>query len=186
MPLDGEKKDAGASGDRSSDGLDPSNAPRPPPGAPQEDQPGSARVRQVSVHAELSRRGVRRPGLPAERDAAVVAVHPAARAQGLPDLARPGQLDGDGQVLGGSREGDPGPTTTHGTQVIVEADRGPGKPAALTQWHYFVVMSARTHRVAVDAFLGEVDADVGHYVRRLGAKSFSYTSERVTAKPVRP
>ncbi len=79
-----------------------------------------------------------------------------------------------------------GVTSTHGTQVIVEADRGPSKPENLTQWHYFVVMNAHGHRVAVDAFLGEVDADVGHYVGRLGAKSFSYTSERVTAKPVRP
>jgi hypothetical protein len=47
-------------------------------------------------------------------------------------------------------------------------------------------MNAHGHRVAVDAFLGEVDADVGRYVGRLGAKSYSYTSERVTAKPVRP
>jgi hypothetical protein len=47
-------------------------------------------------------------------------------------------------------------------------------------------MNAHGHRVAVDAFLGEVDADVAHYVGRLGAKSYSYTSERVTAKPVRP
>ena len=77
-------------------------------------------------------------------------------------------------------------TATHGTQVIVEADRGSNKPDNLTQWHYFVVMNAHGHRVAVDAFLGEVDADVGRYAGRLGAKSYSYTSERVTAKPVRP
>ena len=74
----------------------------------------------------------------------------------------------------------------HGTQVIVEADRGPNKPADLTQWHYFVVMNAKGHLVAVDAFLGEVDADVPHYVTRLGAKTFSYTSDRVTATPVLP
>ena len=69
--------------------------------------------------------------------------------------------------------------------MIVEADRGANKPDNLTQWHYFVVINARGHRVAVDAFLGEVDADVERYVKRLGAKTFSYTSERVTAKPVR-
>ena len=74
----------------------------------------------------------------------------------------------------------------HGTQVIVEADRGPNKPADLTQWHYFVVMNAKGHLVAVDAFLGEVDADVPHYVTRLGARTFSYTSDRVTATPVLP
>ena len=74
----------------------------------------------------------------------------------------------------------------HGTQVIVEADRGPNKPEGLTQWHYFVVMNAKGHLVAVDAFLGEVDADVPHYVTRLGALTFSYTSDRVTATPVMP
>ena len=74
----------------------------------------------------------------------------------------------------------------HGTQVIVEADRGPNKPSDLTQWHYFVVMNAKGHIVAVDAFLGEVDADLSHYVARLGAQTFSYTSDRVTATPVLP
>jgi hypothetical protein len=76
-------------------------------------------------------------------------------------------------------------TATHGTQVMVEADRGASKPDNLTQWHYFVVMNARNKRVAIDAFLGEVDADVGRYVNRLAAKTYSFTSERVTAKPVR-
>jgi hypothetical protein len=74
----------------------------------------------------------------------------------------------------------------HGTQVIVEADRGSNKPEGLTQWHYFVIMNAHGHIVAVDAFLGEVDADVPHYVTRLGALTYSYTSDRVTATPVMP
>jgi hypothetical protein len=91
-----------------------------------------------------------------------------------------------GKAWADAWKGIQGATSKHGTQVIVEADRGLNKPDNLTQWHYFVVMNARGHRVAVDAFLGEVDADVERYVRRLGAKSFSYTSERVTAKPVRP
>jgi hypothetical protein len=90
-----------------------------------------------------------------------------------------------GKAWADAWKGIQGATSTHGTQVIVEADRGSNKPANLTQWHYFVVMNARGHRVAIDAFLGEVDADVGHYVGRLGAKTFSYTSERMTAKPVR-
>ena len=158
--------------------------PRAPP-ASSARSTGGAGVYQVPVHAELSCRGLRRPELPADRGDPVLGVQPAERAQGLRDLAGPESWAATGKGWADAWKGIQGVTGTHGTQVIVEADRGSNKPDTLTQWHYFVVMNAHGHRVAVDAFLGEVDADVGRYVGRLGAKSYSYTSERVTAKPVR-
>ena len=76
-------------------------------------------------------------------------------------------------------------TPKHGTFVLVEADRGPNGPANLTQWHYFVVLNVRGTRFVVDGFLGQIETDVDGYVGRLQAVTYKFTSQAVTATPVR-
>jgi hypothetical protein len=76
-------------------------------------------------------------------------------------------------------------TPRHGTFVLVEADRGPNHPATLTQWHYFVVLNVRGVRIVVDGFLGMIQTDIDAYVNRLRAVTYKFTSQAVTATPVR-
>ena len=76
-------------------------------------------------------------------------------------------------------------TRTHGTFVLVEADRGPNGPADLTRWHYFVVLNVRGTRLVVDGFLGDIDTNVSGYAGRLQAVTYKFTSQAVTATPVR-
>ena len=76
-------------------------------------------------------------------------------------------------------------TPKHGTFVLVEADRGPNGPANLTQWHYFVVLNVRDTRIVVDGFLGMIQTDIDGYVGRLQAVTYKFTSQAVTATPVR-
>ena len=183
VPLDGGK-DAGTSGDRF-DSLDPSNSASSPAGVLGKINPAAPAFTKYPcttncpAAASDAQNYLLTGALPSS------ACSPLNQPSGY--LISPGPEDwpATGKTWADAWKGIQGATSTHGTQVIVEADRGANKPENLTQWHYFVVMNARGHRVAVDAFLGEVDADVDHYVKRLGAKTFSYTSERVTAKPVR-
>jgi hypothetical protein len=183
VPLD-DKKPAGA-GDRF-DSLDPSNAASSPAGVLQKINPAAPQftkypcTQNCPAAASAAQAYLLSGAIPSS------ACSPLNEPKGYEISPGPESWAATGKGWADAWKGIQGATSTHGTQVIVEADRGPNKPANLTQWHYFVVMNARGHRVAVDAFLGEVDADVGRYVGRLGAKSFSYTSERVTAKPVRP
>jgi hypothetical protein len=183
VPLDGGKQ-AGA-GDRF-DSLDPSNAASSPAGVLGKINPAAPAftkypcTQNCPAAASAAQNYLLTGALPSS------ACSPLNEPKGYEISPGPESWSATGKGWADAWKGIQGATSTHGTQVIVEADRGANKPDNLTQWHYFVVMNARGHRVAVDAFLGEVDADVGRYVGRLGAKSFSYTSERVTAKPVRP
>ena len=183
VPLDG-KKEAGA-GDRF-DSLDPSNAASSPAGVLGKINPAAPAftkypcTQNCPAAASAAQAYLLTGALPSS------ACSPLNEPKGYEISPGPESWAATGKGWADAWKGIQAATATHGTQVIVEADRGPNKPDTLTQWHYFVVMNARGHRVAVDAFLGEVDADVGRYVGRLGAKSYSYTSERVTAKPVRP
>jgi hypothetical protein len=183
VPLDGGKE-AGA-GDRF-DSLDPSNSASSPSGVLGKINPAAPAfskrpcTQNCPAAASAAQNYLLTGALPSS------ACSPLNEPPGYEISPGPESWPATGKGWADAWKGIQGATSTHGTQVIVEADRGPNKPDNLTQWHYFVVMNARGHRVAVDAFLGEVDADVGRYVGRLGAKSFSYTSERVTAKPVRP
>ena len=183
VPLDGGK-DAGASGDRF-DSLDPSNGASNPAGVLKKINPAAPKftkypcTQNCPAAASDAQNYLLTGALPSS------ACSPLNQPSGYLITPGPESWPATGKAWADAWKGIQGATSTHGTQVIVEADRGPNKPADLTQWHYFVVMNARGHRVAVDAFLGEVGADVEQYVKRLGAKSFSYTSERVTAKPVR-
>jgi len=184
VPLDGGK-DAGASGDRF-DSLDPSNGASSPAGVLQKINPAAPKFSKFPCTQNC-------PAAASDaQNYLLTGAFPSSTCSLLNQptgyLISPGPENwpATGKGWADAWKAIQGATSAHGTQVIVEADRGAGKPADLTQWHYFVVMNAHGHRVAVDAFLGEVDADVGHYVNRLGAKSFSFTSERVTAKPVRP
>ena len=184
VPLDDTKKAAGA-GDRF-DSLDPSNAASSPAGVLGKINPAAPAftkypcTQNCPAAASAAQAYLLSGAMPSS------ACSPLLEPKGYEISPGPESWTATGKGWADAWKGIQAATATHGTQVIVEADRGPNKPDTLTQWHYFVVMNARGHRVAVDAFLGEVDADVGHYVGRLGAKSFSYTSERVTAKPVRP
>jgi hypothetical protein len=184
VQLDGGK-DAGASGDRF-DSLDPSNSGSSPTGVLQKINPAAPAftkypcTQNCPAAASDAQNYLLTGALPSS------ACSPLNQPSGYLISPGPESWSATGKGWADAWKGIQAATSTHGTQVIVEADRGANKPADLTQWHYFVVMNARGHRVAVDAFLGEVDADVGRYVGRLGAKSYSYTSERVTAKPVRP
>jgi len=184
VPLD-SGKDAGASGDRF-DGLDPSNSASNPAGVLEKINPAAPAfakrpcTQNCPAAASAAQNYLLTGALPSS------ACSPLNEPSGYEISPGPDSWPATGKAWADAWKGIQGATSKHGTQVIVEADRGANKPDNLTQWHYFVVMNARGHRVAVDAFLGEVDADVEHYVKRLGAKSFSYTSERMTAKPVRP
>jgi hypothetical protein len=183
VPLDGGKQ-AGA-GDRF-DSLDPSNAASSPAGVLGKINPAAPAftkypcTQNCPAAASAAQNYLLTGALPSS------ACSPLNEPSGYEISPGPESWPATGKAWADAWKGIQGATGKHGTLVIVEADRGANKPDNLTQWHYFVVMNARGHRVAVDAFLGEVDADVGRYVGRLGAKSFSYTSERVTAKPVRP
>jgi hypothetical protein len=183
VPLDGGKQ-AGA-GDRF-DSLDPSNAASSPAGVLGKINPAAPAfnkypcTQNCPAAASAAQNYLLTGAIPSS------ACSPLNEPKGYEISPGPESWAATGKGWADAWKGIQGVTATHGTQVMVEADRGPNKPENLTQWHYFVVMNARGHRVAVDAFLGEVDADVGRYVGRLGAKSYSYTSERVTAKPVRP
>ena len=183
VPLDGGKAAAGA-GDRF-DGLDPSNSASNPAGVLEKINPAAPAfnkrpcTQNCPAAATAAQNYLLTGGLPSS------ACSPLNEPSGYEISPGPDSWPATGKSWADAWKGIQGATSTHGTQVIVEADRGSSKPENLTQWHYFVVMNARGHRVAVDAFLGEVDADVERYVKRLGAKTFSYTSERVTAKPVR-
>lgn len=182
--LDGGKE-AGASGDRF-DSLDPSNSASSPPGVLEKINPAAPAfnkrpcTQNCPAAASAAQNYLLTGALPSS------ACSPLNEPSGYEIAPGPESWPATGKAWADAWKGIQGATSKHGTHVIVEADRGANKPDNLTQWHYFVVMNARGHRVAVDAFLGEVDADVERYVKRLGAKSFSYTSERVTAKPVRP
>jgi hypothetical protein len=179
-----DKKQAGA-GDRF-DSLDPSNAASSPAGVLGKINPAAPAftkypcTQNCPAAASAAQNYLLTGALPSS------ACSPLNEPKGYEISPGPESWAATGKGWADAWKGIQGVTGTHGTQVIVEADRGSNKPDNLTQWHYFVVMNAHGHRVAVDAFLGEVDADVGRYVGRLGAKSYSYTSERVTAKPVRP
>jgi len=183
VPLDGGK-DAGASGDRF-DGLDPSNSASNPAGVLEKINPAAPAfnkrpcTQNCPAAASDAQNYLLTGALPTST------CSPLNEPAGYEILPGPENWPATGKTWGDAWKGIQGATSKHGAVVIVEADRGANKPENLTQWHYFVVMNARGHRVAVDAFLGEVDADVDHYVNRLGAKTFSYTSERMTAKPVR-
>jgi hypothetical protein len=183
VPLDGGK-DAGASGDRF-DSLDPSNSASNPAGVLEKINPAAPAfskrpcTQNCPAAASAAQNYLLTGALPSS------ACSPLNEPSAYEISPGPESWPATGKAWADAWKGIQGATTTHGALVIVEADRGANKPDNLTQWHYFVVMNARGHRVAVDAFLGEVDADVERYVKRLGAKSFSYTSERVTAKPVR-
>jgi hypothetical protein len=183
VPLDGGKE-AGA-GDRF-DSLDPGNAASSPAGVLGKINPAAPAftkypcTQNCPAAASAAQNYLLTGALPSS------ACSPLNEPKGYEISPGPESWAATGKGWADAWKGIQGATATHGTQVIVEADRGTNKPANLTQWHYFVVMNAHGHRVAVDAFLGEVDSDVGRYVGRLGAKSYSYTSERVTAKPVRP
>jgi hypothetical protein len=184
VPLDDKKKEAGA-GDRF-DSLDPSNAASSPAGVLGKINPAAPAftkypcTQNCPAAASAAQAYLLSGAMPSS------ACSPLNEPKGYEISPGPESWTATGKGWADAWKGIQAATATHGTQVIVEADRGPNKPDTLTQWHYFVVMNARGHRVAVDAFLGEVDADVGRYVGRLGAKSYSYTSERVTAKAVRP
>ena len=179
-----DKKQAGA-GDRF-DSLDPSNAASSPAGVLGKINPAAPAftkypcTQNCPAAASAAQNYLLTGALPSS------ACSPLNEPKGYEISPGPESWAATGKGWADAWKGIQGVTGTHGTQAIVEADRGSNKPDNLTQWHYFVVMNAHGHRVAVDAFLGEVDADVGRYVGRLGAKSYSYTSERVTAKPVRP
>jgi hypothetical protein len=183
VPLDGGKE-AGASGDRF-DSLDPSNSASNPAGVLEKINPAAPAfnkrpcTQNCPAAASAAQNYLLTGALPSS------ACSPLNEPSGYEISPGPESWPATGKAWADAWTGIQGATGKHGTQVIVEADRGANKPDNLTQWHYFVVMNARGHRVAVDAFLGEVDADVERYVKRLGAKSFSYTSERMTAKPVR-
>ena len=182
VPLD-DKKPAGA-GDRF-DSLDPGNAASSPAGVLQKINPAAPAftkypcTQNCPAAASAAQAYLLSGAIPSS------ACSPLNEPKGYEISPGPESWTATGKGWADAWKGIQGATSTHGTQVIVEADRGPNKPENLTQWHYFVVMNAHGHRVAVDAFLGEVDADVDRYVKRLGAKTFSYTSERMTAKPVR-
>jgi hypothetical protein len=182
VPLDGGKKEAGA-GDRF-DSLDPSNAASSPAGVLGKINPAAPAftkypcTQNCPAAASAAQAYLLTGALPSS------ACSPLNEPKGYEISPGPESWGATGKGWADAWKGIQAATSTHGTQVIVEADRGSNKPENLTQWHYFVVMNAHGHRVAVDAFLGEVDADVGRYVGRLGAKSYSYTSERVTAKAV--
>lgn len=183
-PVALDDKQAGA-GDRF-DSLDPSNAASSPAGVLGKINPAAPAftkypcTQNCPAAASAAQNYLLTGALPSS------ACSPLNEPKGYEISPGPESWAATGKGWADAWKGIQGVTGTHGTQVIVEADRGSNKPDNLTQWHYFVVMNAHGHRVAVDAFLGEVDADVGRYVGRLGAKSYSYTSERVTAKPVRP
>jgi hypothetical protein len=184
VPLD-DRKPAGASGDRF-DSLDPSNGASSPAGVLEKINPAAPAfnkrpcTQNCPAAASAAQNYLLTGALPSS------ACSPLNEPSGYEISPGPENWPATGKSWADAWKGIQSATGTHGTLVIVEADRGANKPDNLTQWHYFVVMNARGHRVAVDAFLGEVDADVEHYVKRLGAKSFSFTSERVTAKPARP
>jgi hypothetical protein len=72
-------------------------------------------------------------------------------------------------------------TAQHGQCVVVEADRGAGHPANLTQWHYFVVLNVRGTQIVVDGFLGQVAANVGNYVTSLQASMYVFTATQMQA-----
>jgi hypothetical protein len=74
---------------------------------------------------------------------------------------------------------------SHGSCVIVEGDRGPSGHEGLTQWHYFVVANVRGKYVIIDGFIGQVSTDVDGYITGLGTKTYSYTTQTPTVKPVR-
>ena len=183
VPLDGGK-DAGASGDRF-DGLDPGNGASNPAGVLEKINPAAPAfnkrpcTQNCPAAASAAQTYLLTGALPAS------ACSPLNEPAGYEISPGPDSWPATGKVWAEAWKGIQAATGKHGTLVIVEADRGANKPDNLTQWHYFVVMNARGRRVAVDAFLGEVDGDVDRYVKRLGAKTFSYTSERMTAKPVR-
>jgi hypothetical protein len=183
VPLDDGK--GAASADRF-DSLDPSNAASSPAGVLEKINPAAPAfakrpcTQNCPAAASAAQNYLLSGALPSS------ACSPLNEPPGYEISPGPESWTATGKGWADAWKGIQGATAKHGTQVIVEADRGPNKPANLTQWHYFVVMNAHGHRVAVDAFLGEVDANVEHYVTRLGAKSYSWTAERVTAKPVRP
>ena len=183
VPLD-DKKPAAPSGDRF-DSLDPSNSASNPAGVLEKINPAAPAfnkrpcTQNCPAAASAAQNYLLTGALPSS------ACSPLNEPSGYEISPGPESWPATGKAWADAWKGIQGATSKHGTLVIVEADRGANKPDNLTQWHYFVVMNARGHRVAVDAFLGEVDADVERYVTRLGAKSFSYTSERMTAKPVR-
>ena len=183
VPLEGGKQAAGA-GDRF-DSLDPSNSASNPAGVLEKINPAAPAfnkrpcTQNCPPAASAAQTYLLTGALPSS------ACSPLNEPSGYEISPGPESWPATGKAWADAWKGIQGATSTHGTLVIVEADRGANKPDNLTQWHYFVVMNARGHRVAVDAFLGEVDADVERYVKRLGAKTFSYTTERMTAKPVR-
>jgi hypothetical protein len=183
VPLDGGKAPA-ASGDRF-DGLDPSNSASSSVAVLEKINPAAPKftkypcTQNCPAAASDAQNYLLTGALPTST------CSPLNQPSGYEISPGPENWPATGKGWADAWKGIQGATAKHGTLVIVEADRGANKPETLTQWHYFVVMNARGHRVAVDAFLGEVDADVDHYVNRLGAKTFSYTSERMTAKPVR-
>ena len=72
-------------------------------------------------------------------------------------------------------------TAQHGQLVVVEADRGAGHPANLTQWHYFVVLNVRGTQIVVDGFLGQVALNVGTYVTSLQANTYVFTAAQMQA-----
>jgi len=69
---------------------------------------------------------------------------------------------------------------THGTFLVIEADRGANPPNNLTQWHYFVLVNIRGTVWVVDAYTGQVRGDVKAYVQSLQARTYKFTTAALT------